>query len=53
MENFLDRKKQEASRTQDISSDVVEFSMKMEAHKNCTTADIVEVIKVNFLEDLD
>ena len=27
--------------------------MKMEANANCTTADIVEVIKVNFLEDLD
>ena len=27
--------------------------MKMEAHADCTTADIVEVIKVNFLEDLD
>ena len=27
--------------------------MKMEAHANWTTADVVEVIKVNFLEDLD
>ena len=25
----------------------------MEAHANCTTADVVEVIKVNFLEGLD
>ena len=27
--------------------------MKMEAHAYCTTADIEEVITVNFLEDLD
>ena len=53
MKNFLEKKKHEASGTPDNASDVVEYTMNMEAHANCTTADIVEVIKVNFLEDLD
>ena len=53
MKNFLEKKKGEASGTPDNASDVVEYTMKMEAHADCTTADIVEVIKVNFLEDLD
>ena len=53
MKNFLENKKHEASGTPDNASEFVEYTMKMEAHANCTTADIVEVIKVNFVEDLD
>ena len=53
MKTFLEKKKGEASGTTDTASDIVEYTMKMEAHADCTTADIVEVIKVNFLEDLN
>ena len=53
MKNFVEKKKGEASGKPDDASDFVEYTMMMEAHANCTTADIVEVIKVNFLEDLD
>ena len=53
IKNFVEKKKGEASGKPDDASDFVEYTMMMEAHANCTTADIVEVIKVNFLEDLD
>ena len=49
----LEKKKHEASGTPANARGFVEYTMKMEAHANCTTADIVEVIKVNILEDLD
>ena len=52
MKNFLEKKRREASGIPAKNNDAVEYTMKMEAHANCITADIVEVIKVNFLENL-
>ena len=52
IKNFVEKKKGEASGKPDDASDFVEYTMMMEAHANCTTADIVEVIKVNFWENV-
>ena len=53
LKNFIEKKRTEASGKPEDSISAVEYTLKMDAHAACTTADIVEVIKVNFVEDLD
>ena len=50
---FLEKKRKETSGEPEISNNEVKYILKVEAHAACTTTDIVEVIKVNYLEDLD
>ena len=53
LKNFIEKKRTEASGKPEDSISAVEYTLKMDAHAACTTADIVEVIKVNFVKDLD
>ena len=53
LKNFIEKKRTEASGKQEDSNSAVEYTLKIDAHAECATADIVEVIEVNFVEDLD